>query len=226
MPLVVGVLELIGYREWTESLGFDREWRIQVIQSSLYAALQETVARYGGFVAPMSYDVMIVVGNGIGLEGFRKLYSVAEKRAPVPVSLTVMLLEGDVAPSGRPGLHLNVDDTRYPVAAVHVDLNGFTGRRMRMGVVAAYSNIVSVYGDAVSSMQGSIPVYLGGDNMVFFMGEEELDRIKEFLERVVAEEFKVGVGVGPNARTALEAAAEALHILRASGGGIHVVRRV
>ncbi|HDJ83631.1 MAG TPA: GTP cyclohydrolase IIa, partial [Desulfurococcaceae archaeon] len=30
----IGVLKLEGYREWTESIGFDREWIIQTIQAN------------------------------------------------------------------------------------------------------------------------------------------------------------------------------------------------
>ncbi len=136
MPLVAGLIELVGYREWTESLGFDREWRIQVLQSRLYARLQEEAARYGAFIAPLSFDVMVVVANGVPADALRSLYEVAAREAPVPVGLRVGYDTEALRPRGRPGIEVAVDSTDYPVAAIHVDLNGFT-RARRSGSVWA-----------------------------------------------------------------------------------------
>ena len=217
MPLVLGLLELVGYREWTESLGDDREWRIQVSQARLYSVLQEEVARYGGFVTPLSYDVMILVLNGVPREHYGRLYSVAVKFSPVPVSLQIISVDepSRLKPLGKPGLYIDtIKDS--PLAALHIDLNSFTRLRRHGGIITPYLKILEEYITLAKLLgDNAVPAYLGGGNVVFFISTSLVRNALARIESVIdTREYKVGVGIGPSARAALAAAAEALHTLR------------
>ncbi len=214
MPLVVGIVELIGYREWTESLGSDREWKIQLTQSRLYAGLQEEAAKQGGFIAPLSFDVMAVIANGMAFEGLEKLYQLAARLSPVPVSITVSTLEKGFPRSTEPGLKLVTDRLDYPVAALHIDLNSFTTRRRSLNPVTVYTEVLKTYVELASRTRNAIPAYLGGDNIAVFTAAEEAEETARKLLEILEPDYKIGVGIGPNARQALKAAAEALHRIR------------
>jgi GTP cyclohydrolase IIa len=208
------LIELIGYREWTEKLGYDREWLIQTVQSKLYAKLQEVAARHGAFIAPLSYDTMLVIANGVPLDAIRELYEVASRESPVPVALRLAYDHEALKPLGRPGLRIEVGSTNYPVAALHIDLNGFTRLRREVGAVDTYLSILEYLVLTGRRLPRAVPAYLGGDNMVFFLGAENLSSSMYVVAEAATRGFKVGIGVSVSPRKALEAAAHALHKLR------------
>jgi len=90
MVLAVFV-EFVGYREWTESLGKDREWFIQLTQSKVYQVIQSYTSGYGGMALPLRYDYQIILlpyDTRVSefSEGLRK---VLQSYSPTPVNALV-----------------------------------------------------------------------------------------------------------------------------------------
>ncbi len=225
MSLVLGLLELVGYREWTESLGPDREWSIQVLQSRLYSELQRIAALREAFLVPLSIDNMVLVLNGVPQRYYREIYEEAAGLAPVPVGLTVICSRDpviDLYPQGEPGLRVRTGSTGGNVAALHVDMDYFSGLRERAGSIASYVRIIDFYSRLSKRLSGtpSIATYLGGDNLLVFTAEEAMGRVLSVIRNIIGgDDYKIGVGIARTPRRALAGAAKALAALREKRGG-------
>ena len=220
MSLVLGLLELIGYREWTESLGPDREWNIQILQSQLYAELQKIVAMREGFLVPLSMDNMILVLNGVPQKYYREIFDEASRLSPVPVGLTTLCVRDPVIelyPYGEPGLRIKNASIGGSIAALHIDLDYFSGLRVRAGSITSYVKILDYYSRISKRLSGlpALATYLGGDNMLVFSTKNSIDKIIEIIAKTINEEkYKIGVGIAETPRRALSLAARALEDLR------------
>ncbi|MET1128763.1 MAG: GTP cyclohydrolase IIa [Thermoproteota archaeon] len=219
MPLLIGLIELLGYREWTESLGPDREWLIQKTQSKLYEVAVDSVSRYGGFVVDLTGDSMIAILNGMTREALEAVYRDVAAISPTLVSMRVCSSRTcwKAGRSVSPGLHVE-DFVQGPVAAIHIDMNNLTEARSRLGIMGAAVEVFRTLSNLyMVLLPRGIPVgYLGGDNLVVFSGYEDLDHVIQLLRSSMklGEMYKAGVGVGYTAREALMYAAKALHELR------------
>ncbi len=221
----ISVVELIGYRGWTESLGNDREWRIQIIQSRLYSALQYVASRAGGFALPLRYDYMLVVSSNMGPERHREMLDELLSIAPTPVRVAsacgstprdAEARASEILRGLEPNMHAYEDcsDEEY-VATAHIDINDFTSKTDGRDVYGTYRTVLDLLGRLYRDIGrlGGLVSYLGGDNVAAFIPRSSVVKLAEVLD----EELKAGVGVAGTARRALRLAAEALHEIRASG---------
>ncbi len=221
----ISVVELIGYREWTESLGNDREWRIQIIQSRLYSMLQHVASRAGGFALPLRYDYMLVVSSNMGPDRHKEMLDELLSIAPTPVRIASACgptpREAEARASEllrglEPNMHAYEEcgEEEY-VATAHIDINDFTRRTSYKDIYDTYKTILDLLGRLYKGIGGlgGLVSYLGGDNVAAFIPGSGVERLAEILD----EDLKAGVGIAPTARRALRLAAEALHEIRMSG---------
>ncbi len=219
-----GILELIGYREWTESIGDDREWRLQKLQALLYAGVQDAAARRGGFILPLRYDYMAVVASSLDANDLGSILEAARGSAPVPVRLAVACgstpVEALDAAWGRLGetpegmLYYEACEEPEYVAVAHLDINNITGATRERGVVETYNTVMRVVSEmaSIAASKGAVAQYLGGDNVLVILPLDGYRRIVD--ELVSVDDLKAGIGVAASARRALELAARALHEIR------------
>ena len=80
MHKVVKVI-LRGYREWTEEIGDDREWKIQMIQNELERTATKIAASVEAFYLPTRKDILIFIPNNTDVEKWLKPL---EELPPVP----------------------------------------------------------------------------------------------------------------------------------------------
>jgi len=222
----IGVLELVGYREWTEELGSDREWIIQSIQSGLYKFLQEEVSRIGGFVLPLRYDYYILILNGIEVHLMTEIMTKFANISPVPPRLAISCGKtpydaqlratstlrkcGDiVCTSGC----IEGEERNEKIVVAHFDIDSFTKKIESSSVYDTFIEIEELCIDLGLKMRGigGITQYLGGDNVVAFLS---LDRIDDLKKMVLRDDLKVGVGIAFTARKAMELASKALDTIR------------
>lgn len=222
----ITVLEQIGYREWTESLGFDREWTIQESQARLYEELQSVSAKAGGFALPLRYDYMILLTSNIAPEVHAELLEVARKHSRISVRLAsscgVSPLEAEVRAlkllsSTEPG-GFTYESCRGVeiVVMAHLDVNNITGMTREVGVIRTYHSTINMVSrlSTVIEKNGGIIQYLGGDNMLVVLPTVNYVPLLESL--VNKENLKAGVGAAKSAREALKLAARALHDIRSN----------
>ncbi len=221
----IAVLEQVGYREWTESLGSDREWVIQGIQSSLYHGVQRVASELGGFVLPLRYDYMMILGSGLDPGEHELILGVAEKHSPVPVRMASACaytpLGAEAAASRRlrgiePG---SLGYTRCPrreaVAVAHIDVNDFTAITMSTSVYRTFWLVRRLLLRLHASLarHGGLVSYLGGDNVVAVLPVNDAGKA---VQEILDDGLKAGLGISGKAREALRLAAEALDTIRKS----------
>lgn len=204
------LVELTNYRSWTESLGYDREWIIQITQSRIYHDLQLISKEFDGIALPMRYDVQVVLlPPTTPINSFiSKLNDVAVRWAPIKVEVDVYCgLPHEALNNGGRGECLHKE-----ICVAHLDLNNFTSKSIYRGFYQPYIEVLGVSSRlALKLMDKALVQYLGGDNIVVVTYPRNLDDV---LMEVVEEDIKVGVGVSENPRKAFELAARALNILR------------
>ncbi|MGC8975883.1 MAG: GTP cyclohydrolase IIa, partial [Thermoprotei archaeon] len=148
MVLAVFV-EFVKYREWTESLGKDREWFIQLTQSKVYQVIQAFASGYGGIALPLRYDYQIILlPHEVNVREFSNgLKEALLSYAPTPVNTLV------VCKKVREILKMNLSNENYqedssclpePLVVAHADLNDFTMKTKSLGIYRTYSEILNV----------------------------------------------------------------------------------
>jgi len=220
----VALLELVGYREWTESIGDDREWLLQKTQSLLYAAVQDAAARKMGFVMPLRYDYMLVLASNLSREDLGEILEAAREASPVPVRMAstcrftpVGAVESSWSLLARtePGtLNYESCGDRESIIVAHLDINDITSMTSKVGVLRTYNamlGLVSRIAQEAYNM-GAIAQYLGGDNILAVLPEKGHRVVAERLASL--DDLKAGIGAAATPRRALELAAKALHAIR------------
>ncbi len=230
----VAVIEQVGYREWTESLGSDREWLIQVTQSRVYRAGQEAATEVGGFLLSLRYDIMLLLASNLSEGDVRFVHDSVAKVASVKVrtasSCASTPLEA-VDRAWRMLTSLSPGEVEYEpclgpeaVAVAHIDIDGITRLTRELGPLKTYYMVLNmiyrVKGEA--EKLGAIIQYLGGDNLLAVLPLSR-DPIEATSRIVEGEGLKAGVGVAMKARESLALAAEALHRIRAGIVGDRVL---
>ncbi len=220
--VLVGVLRFSGYREWTESLGPDREWYIQLVQARTYSVNQSFTAEKGGIVLPLRYDIqLILLPASVNPSEFSEgLKQALKPYAPTPIELTFTCgpIPQALEEVKRWGEVCDVSPRCDPteVAVAHADLNHFTSKTRSHGPYLTYVSmlrLVSRYAEVLKDR--ALIQYLGGDNVVAVTDER---RIKEVIEVLTSTDvIKVGVGVSEAPREAFSLAAEALTRIRDEG---------
>lgn len=204
------LVKLTNYRSWTESLGYDREWIIQITQSQIYHDLQSISKEFDGIALPMRYDVQVVLlPPTTPINSFiSKLNEVAVRWTPIKVEVEVYC--------GLPHEVLNNDGrgecSHNEICVAHLDLNNFTSKSIYRGFYQPYIEVLGMSSRLALKLMGKAVVqYLGGDNIVVVTYPQNLDDV---LMEVMEEDIKVGVGISENPRKAFELAAKALNVLR------------
>ncbi|MCE4606423.1 MAG: GTP cyclohydrolase IIa [Desulfurococcales archaeon] len=223
MKTRITLIELRGYREWTESLGYDREWRIQVTQSRVYYELQNTASRVGAYILPLRHDFIVALTSSLQGSEHEQLFETALEESPVPVRMASIV---DNTP--REALNnafrtiLEINDNTYYLdrlspdeytAVSHVDINSVTKYTLDHGVLEAYEKTMEILYDLVklSSLYGGITQYLGGDNIIIVFPP---DSWREASRKLLFEWVKVGGGRARLARKSMELATRALDEIR------------
>ncbi len=228
----VTLIELIGYREWTESLGDDREWAIQSVQASIYRAAQEEAKDHGGFIIPLRFDYMILLSSGLDEYSQRAVVRSVEERSPVPVRAAsgcaptpidaLRVAEEKLKKLPPSSVETSGCGASEVTAVAHIDVDDITGATHRDGVYEAFLEVLRLHKALaeVAAASGAVVQYLGGDNILVVLPPSDPLRETESLvasvEHVLPRgmTLKAGVGVASRARNALSLAARALHAIR------------
>jgi GTP cyclohydrolase IIa len=86
----ITVIKLEGYGAWTLTLGNDREHALQILQSKMYAELQECFSAKNGLVFSNRFDEFIAVTNQISLHDHKEIHDRLSKRnESLKISMTI-----------------------------------------------------------------------------------------------------------------------------------------
>ncbi len=219
----LALIEQVGYREWTESIGSDREWIIQSLQARLYGELQLVVSRLGGYLFPLRHDYLLALATGLGEREHKEILDTARSVSGMPIRMASVAHDNPrdalekafrLLSNTRPGEYTFVEGHDGLTVVGHVDIDNITGKTSEEGISESLLLIAkTVYEVTRESMGGNgLAQYLGGDNIVVILPDEGYEDI---VERIASNPLlKVGVGVSLKPRRAMELATKALDEIR------------
>jgi len=214
-------LKLIGYREWTETLGSRREHLIQQVQAELHKRAWAEYTSVDALPHHMRYDYLLIYSNNVPPKALADRAKSLEEISPVPIEYCI----------GRGDTPLEAyetcgeEDTTSGSAVVgHMDVVNSTRQTERMGPYDLYV----VVGDLINKANticrglGCLAFYLGGDNIMIFLPDVKTGYL---LYDQIYIDVRLGVGIAERPYTALAKATEALDSMRRDGVvGVRVLR--
>src|SRR5919107_1302206 len=139
------VIKLEGYGPWTLSLGSDREFQLQILQSNIYSDLQELFSNKNGVVFSNRFDEFIAVSNQINIYEHGEIYDQVSSN-----------------------FDLNTATFDKDVQIIHVDINNSTELTKDLSsyeitnlIIKLYSNIFDLF-----LKDECLTFYIGGDNFM------------------------------------------------------------
>ncbi len=221
VKLLVAMLQ--GYREWTESLGADREWLIQARQAELHMSVSVEAARHGGLAIPFRHDTILVLASGASSTLSDGINAVLSERAPVPHRIRIGCGETPAEALDNAFYDREACEGREAAVLAHVDINNITGLQQREGLYSAWDRVVRMLADLHAKLAdyGVIVSYLGGDNIIAVLPArpEPLLLLEDVVE---AHDAKAGVGFARVARKAMMLATLCLDRIRVERRGPRV----
>jgi len=219
----ITIIRLVGYREWTEGLGPDREHVIQSVQARLHERLVNVFSRVNAWAHPFRYDYLLAITNGISENELTGIIKELGDYAPVPLSSGTSahseprMAEREafkLALKAKPWENLvsNTDDGLVSIA--HIDLIDSTTNTEETSSYLLYEHVWNVVNQIrlYLASYGGLTLYLGGDNIVSIIppsiNEGELEPLANLLN------VRIGVGIAGRGRVAMKLATEALDELR------------
>ncbi len=225
----ITLIRFVGYREWTESLGFDREHIIQEVQGQLHEIVVKAFSNRGALAHPLRYDLMIAITNTVSVEDHLKILEEVQRYSPVPVLISIAVHD-DVRKAEEIATRMllsnlnshqiltygNIPD-KSTLCIVHADLANSIQLLYDKSVYETYEYIMWLYRKfriLISRMRG-IALYMGGDNMIGIVTPERLNDNINLLERFSKKyRVRIGIGISNIPREAMRKATEALDKLR------------
>ncbi|MGC8543008.1 MAG: GTP cyclohydrolase IIa [Vulcanisaeta sp.] len=219
----ITIIRLIGYREWTESLGPDREHVIQRVQSKIHGELVDAFSRRDAWAHPFRYDYLLAITNGIDRDELINVIKELGNFSPVPLSSGTYANENPrIAEREAFRLTLRAGPWKSlvgsvdggPVAIAHIDLIDSTSSTEDTSSYQLYEHVWNVVNQVrlYLAPYGGLTLYLGGDNIVSIIPptikEEDLRPLTNLVN------VRIGVGIASRGRTAMKLATEALDELR------------
>ncbi len=207
----VAVMFLKNYREWTETLGPDREAVIQKVQAKLHHRLWSVFTKVGALPHHFRYDVAIALVNNVG---DRQIKRAVEKLAEVsPVEVEYCVGSGATPYQAYKNCGLDNSNRAEDASVAHVDVVNSTALTRDNGPHYVYTQIVTLLEvlNAKCSEVGCMAFYLGGDNVMIYL--PNAGSIYQLLDGLDAQ-LRVGVGVAQKPYAAFVKATAALDRLR------------
>ena len=236
----ITIIQIDNFGPYTETLGDNREHKIQILLSEIFIELQKQFNTRNGIVFSGSKDNLIAISNGFSIKDHDKILNVIESKFPVTVSMGIgagntpleaqadaskSLQEMGSAQSSRKKV-LGYNGHAFPIEdeilVAHVDINQYT--KIATDKTAHYDNYLKLNKSYLTLMEnfkkiGAICYFNGGDNFISIcpntISPNEFDKIITIYELIHAPwKLKVGIGKGNNALEALSRANRGLHQIR------------
>jgi len=232
------LIQIDNYGPWTDTLGDDREHRLQILQARLYSSIQEKFADKDGLVFFNRFDEMLAVTNGISKDEHREIQTNINDNFPFTVSMGVgigrtpfeaqgtasKLLQraGSAQSNSRKGVlacDATISLSEAYVQIIHVDIDRITKTSTdRLSAFETSIKVMAAYADLMRSLKehDALLFYIGGDNFMGVANGITVDKITSLLKdyHVSDIELKCGIGIAKTGRKAAELATMNLHKIR------------
>lgn len=204
-------LKLIGYREWTETLGFRREHIIQQVQAELHKRIWAGFTEIDALPHQMRYDYSLVYSNNVELSKLVEVVKSIKEISPVPVEYCVG--RGDTPLEAYASCDDSAKTEGRSAIVGHMDIVNSTAQTEKRGPYDIYvmANELLNKVNSVCRGLGCLAFYLGGDNIMVFL--PDVKTAYEVYDQIYVD-VRLGVGVAQRPYAAFAKATEALDSMR------------
>lgn len=234
----VSIAQLDNYGPWTVSPEPKPEAQLQMLQTRLFADLEEEFSKRSGLAFLTRFDNTLAISNGVSLKEHRDIQRRIREDYPVTVSFGVasaetsyeaqkaasqVLQETGGSQSSKRIEELAGKDLSFPeeslVQIAHIDINQVTGLTDVEPIYDTHHLIQEVYlslSESMTAREGMV-FYTGGDNFMApsnGLDEEGVLEVLSEVEERTGIELKAGVGRAKRAVDAAYLASEGLHDVR------------
>lgn len=236
----ITLVKIEGYGKWTLTLGSDREWYLQMLQSKIYYELQKHFSKKNGLVFSNRFDEFFVISNQISINDQQLiLEKIMYKFKRLSISMTTGVggtpYEASIKADNIRKTHrkdmvdndnkllfysdLNNLTSKSNVQIIHLDIDNSTSLSDRLTPYDVTRNIIQIYNLLSKEFlkSGSLTFFLGGDNFMVISNRLAKEYIESTLERARKEirvKFNCGSGIANNGRRAAELATKSLDTIR------------
>lgn len=230
--------QLDNYGPWTVSPEPKPEAYLQMLQTRLFADLEEEFSERGGLAFLTSFDNTFAVSNGISLENHKEIQK--RIRENYPVTLSIGLGSAETAYEAQKLASKALQKTgssqsedrreessgnslSFPeqsqVQIAHIDINQVTDFTDVEPIYDIHKLIQKVYLSLseLFTENKALVFYTGGDNFMSpcnGLDKGEITELLEKVEEITDIELKAGVGRSTKAVDAAYLASEGLHDIR------------
>jgi GTP cyclohydrolase IIa len=220
------VIKLEGYGPWTLSLGSDREHRLQIMQSKIYADVQELFSNKKGVVFSNRFDEFIAVTNQINLDEHMEIYNeLSKKYIKIRISMTIGIDETPLKSNKnshyvknkkeyliRPDIYGNKENLlknskeidlktktdNKDVKILHIDINNSTAITKKLSAYEITNLIIKLY-SKISNIflkEESLAFYLGGDNFMIITKRNMTTEKAQEIINLLTKTTKINLNCG------------------------------
>lgn len=225
----ITVVKISGYGPWTLTLGYDREYQVQMLQSSLYAKMQRLFAEKECLVFPNRYDEFVVASSGLDMAGHRVIQE--DMHASFEVKLDMCAGMGDTPYQANLMAHRSrtndtflskASDTDYDdddITIMHMDVENLTSRTTLESPYDISVRILNLYQAMAQYFvkRQSLSFFMGGDNFMILASEPAKADAEKFVRHIQESQgiaLNCGIGRGRRARRAAALATRSLDMIR------------
>ena len=234
----ISIAQLDNYGPWTVTPENKPEAYLQMLQTRLFADLEEEFSDRGGLAFLTRFDNTVIVSNGVSKDQHAEIQEKIGNKYPITISFGIgnsdtayvaqqkasqMIQDAGSAQSEHRREVLEGDVLSFPdeslVQIAHIDIDHVTGVTDLEPIYDTHHLIQKVYlslSELLTDKQALI-FYTGGDNFMAPCNGLDEDDILEVLDNVENDldiGLKAGVGLAKRAPEAAFLASEGLHDIR------------
>ena len=228
------IIKITGYGPWTQTLGSDREHKLQMLQSALYKEIQNLFSEKNCLVFSNRFDELFAITNGLSLNDHVEIQKKLAESFDLQLSMTIGYgdspfeanLKADKARKSKIILEKKhnifgyVDGkTDQLVQIIHMDVDGFTSISAKKSFYEISSFMFKLYSEMSEFFltKNCLTFFMGGDNFMIVTsgnGKEYSTKFLNLMKKKHGIALNCGIGTAKTAREAAKLATKSLDTIR------------
>ena len=228
------IIKITGYGSWTQTLGSDREHKLQMLQSSLYKEIQNLFSEKNGLVFSNRFDELFAITNGLSLSDHVEIQKKLAESIDLQLSMTIGYgdspfeanLKADKARKSKIILEKKHNIFGYVdgkadqlVQIMHMDVDGSTLISAKKSPYEISSLMFKLYSEMSEFFltKNCLTFFMGGDNFMIVTSGNGKEHSIKFLDLIKEKHgiaLNCGIGTAKTAREAAKLATKSLDTIR------------
>jgi len=228
------IIKITGYGSWTQTLGSDREHKLQMLQSSLYKEIQNLFSEKNGLVFSNRFDELFAITNGLSLNDHVEIQKKLAESFDLKLSMTIGYgdspfeanLKADKARKSKIILEKKHNIFGYVdgkadqlVQIMHMDVDDSTSISVKKSPYEISSLMFKLYSEMSEFFltKNCLTFFMGGDNFMIVTSGNGKEHSIKFLDLMKEKHdiaLNCGIGTAKTAREAAKLATKSLDTIR------------